>query len=245
MPSSRQASRIVWPSDTSHGARPSISSSTMRARRARPAASPHGGLLLRGRRAGRSPTRSRSTPSGRGRRSRRRACTGRSREQGELARRRRRACGPRAAARAPPPGARCRRGRGRTGRTTRRGRRRRSASGCAAGRPCRRRPSRRPSRACVLAARAPSKVSGRSSSSGPHEAAGRAAEQHGLQRAARRHAAGQLEQLARASRRTAPRRRRAARRCPETQKSLRAGRRLACRCAAKRRPAGRAGSAAR
>ena len=48
---------------------------------------------------------------------------------------------------APPPGGRCRRGTGRTGRTTRRGRTRRCAARRRRGRRSRRRRSRRPSRA--------------------------------------------------------------------------------------------------
>ena len=92
----------------------------------------------------------------------------------------------RAGARAPPPGARCRPGRARTGRTTRRGRTRRSAAGCRARPPCRRAPSPRPSRGSSPASRAASNVSGTSSWSGPTNDARRAAEQHGLERTARR-----------------------------------------------------------
>ena len=68
-------------------------------------------------------------------------------------------------------------------------------------------------------ARVPSKVSGMSSSSGRDEAAGRAAQQHGLQVRPPR-PAGQLEQLAQRDRRTAPRRRPGGPTAPETQKSL-------------------------
>ena len=64
-----------------------------------------------------------------------------------------------------------------------------------------------PEPSVVPASRAPSKVSGRSSSSGRDEASRGAAEQHGLQRAAAGDAAGELEQLGQGRRRTGPRRR--------------------------------------
>ena len=62
-------------------------------------------------------------------------------------------------------------------------------------------------------ARVASNVSGMSSASGPDEDAGRAAEQHRLEGAAARDAAGERRAARAASPRTRPRRRRAARRC--------------------------------
>ena len=104
--------------------RPSTSSSTMR-RGQRPCPRSSAASVLKTPRR-RSPTRSRSTPSDRGRRSTHRACTGRSRRQSQLARHRPRVLPLTSRARL-PPGERCRPGRGRTARTTRHGRRQRSA----------------------------------------------------------------------------------------------------------------------
>ncbi len=94
-----------------------------------------------------APTRWHWTRSGPARRSRHRASPGRSPRAGPA---------PRPEPIGRPERSRCkqlflahgaRRGRGRTGRTTRRGRTPRSARGCRRGRPCRRRPAPRPSRA--------------------------------------------------------------------------------------------------
>ena len=93
--------------------------------------------------------------------------------------------GPTAAAPAPPPGGRCRPGRACTARRTRRGRTPRSASASARGRPSRRTPPPRPSRASRRPRERP-RTSGRSELVGTDEEAGRAAQQHRLQRCARR-----------------------------------------------------------
>ena len=70
------------------------------------------------------------------------------------------------------------------------------------------------------AARAPSKVSGKSSPSGVTNTPGGAAEQHGLQRRPSRTPPARVDERRQRHRRTAPRRRRAAPHMPETQKSF-------------------------
>ena len=99
-------------------------------------------------------------------------------QQSEVLGRRHRAWPP--AGGGPPPGGRCRPGTARTGRRTRRGRTRRCAAGTAPGRPCRRAPSPRPSRAWRPRPACPRRSgAGRARRDG--RSAGGSAEQHRLQ----------------------------------------------------------------
>ena len=134
----------------------------------------------------------RSVPT---RRSRHLASPGRSPRARPVPRHDCRSSGPPAVAATAPPDALSPRGRGRTGRTTRRGRRPRSAPGCRRGRPIRRRPAPRPSRASL-----PPRVSlegqGHIQLVRSDEHAGGATEQHRADRLPARNAAGQRDQLA-------------------------------------------------
>ena len=153
----------------------------------------------------------RSRPSGRARRSTRRASPARGRR---ASRARSRASRRRPAGAAPPPGARCRRGRGRTGRTTRRGRTRRSAARRRRGRRLVRTRARRPSRGSRRPSRAPSKESGRSSWSGRRNEPAAPPSSTAFAGSA----PATLEQLAQRSSRAAARRGPAGSTFPETQK---------------------------
>ena len=111
-------------------------------------------------------------------------------------------------------------GTARTARTTRRGRTRRCGAGTARGRRRRRAPSPRPSRAWRRRPGCPRSVSGTSSWSGPTNAPAAPPSSTACSGRPLGHAAGQVEQLAAAWCRRAPRRRRAGRPCPTRQNSF-------------------------